>query len=301
MSHPERITLSRRQLILAGAGTLVVAACGTNDDTSEGGSASGATTSTSIPAGLSLAPVFFPQQPAGVPVRLPLALADATGALVDEPPAELAVRVGPTDGELGEPVTVVRHDAGVPRAYFPLTATFAEPGSWRIATEVDGESAVIDIQVMPSGELPAVPVVGEQLISVPTPTLDNARGVDPICTAEPPCPLHTTSLDAAIGGDKAIAFLIATPAFCQTAICGPVLDLLVARMEEFADVVTMVHAEVYPSEETAGQMTTDAVRAYGLAWEPSLFLALPDSTITHRLDYTYDEAELDAALAELVQ
>ncbi|HEV2808770.1 MAG TPA: hypothetical protein VGV93_00020 [Acidimicrobiales bacterium] len=297
MARPERFVISRRGLLLAGAGSLMVAACGGGDEENQ----AAATTTTAV-EGLMLAPVFYPEQPAGVPVRLPLALADGQGALLDNPPAELSVRVGNADaGELGEAVVVERHDRGVPRAYFPLTTIFSEPGNWRIATQVDGVPAQMTVAVLPPGEVPAVPVVGEPLISVPTPTVADPRGVDPICTAEPDCPLHAVSLDTAIGGDKAIALLIATPAYCQTAICGPVLDLLVSRAPEFADTVTMIHAEVYISEEEAGKTTTDVVRAYGLAWEPSLFLALPDGTIAQRLDYTFDERELDQALSTLVQ
>jgi hypothetical protein len=277
---------------------MVVAACGGGEDPSR---QAGATTTT-LGEGLSLAPVFLTQQPAGVELRLPLALADAQGALVDDLPSELAVRVGNADtGELGDPVTVERHDEGVPRPYFPLTTTFSEPGNWRIATEVDGMPAQIVVAALEPGQTAAVPVVGEQLISVPTPTVDDPLGVDPICTAEPDCPLHATSLDTAIGGDKAIAMLIATPAFCQTAICGPVLDLLVARHAQYTDVITMIHVEVYPNEAAVGRTTTDVVTAYGLPWEPSLFLALPDGTITHRLDYTFDQRELDEALSTLVQ
>ncbi len=288
--------VSRRGLLLAGAGGLLAAACGSREAPEQAGP--------SVPAaeGLSLAPVFLTQQPAGVEVRLPLALADGVGVLVDDPPPELSVRLGRAGtGELGDPVVVQRHDQSVPRPYFPFTTTFPEPGNWRIATEVDGTPAEVVVAALPPGQAPAVPVVGERLISLPTPTLDDARGVDPICTAEPPCPLHATSLDAAIGADRAIALLIATPAYCQTAICGPVLDLLVARQPQSAEVITMIHAEVYPDEARAGRDTTDVVKAFGLAWEPSLFLALPDGTITHRLDYTYDDRELDAALSSLVQ
>jgi hypothetical protein len=54
------------------------------------------------------------------------------------------------------------------------------------------------------------------------------------------------------------------------------------------------------TDDTAKE-TTEAVKAYGLTWEPSLFLAQPDGTITSRLDYTYDGVELDKALSTLVQ
>lgn len=298
MIDPSHRPLSRRALLLAGAGGLVVAACGGSGATS---GTSNTTASDEGSEGLSLAKVFFPQQPAGVEVRLPLALADSRGVLLDEGPSTLAVRMGPADtGELGEPTTVRRHQEGIPQAYYPLTTSFPSPGNWRIATDVDGERAEMVVAALEPSQVPAVPAVGETMISVPTPTVEDPRGVDPICTADPPCPLHATSLDAAMAGDKAIAMLIATPAYCQTAICGPVLDLLVARQPDFADTVTMIHVEVYPDPQSAGRVTTDTVKAYGLAWEPSLFLARPDGTIASRLDYTYDVDELDQALTALV-
>jgi hypothetical protein len=290
-----RLVISRRRLLLAGAGGLAVAACG-------GGRRSpdqvGGTTTVPEAAGYTLAPVFYREQPAGVEVRLPLALADGSGVVVDAPPSQLPVRIGPADtGELGEPVVVERHDDGVPRPYFPLVTTFAEPGNWRIVADVDGEPAEVVLAARERSEVPAVAVVGEALIPLATPTVDDARGVDPICTAQPPCPLHEVSLDDAMAGDRAVALLVATPAYCQTAICGPVLDLLVDRQAKYADRVTMIHAEVYTDD--SARSATDVVKAYGLVWEPSLFLATPDGTIVERLDYTYDAAELDRALSSL--
>ena len=286
--------ISRRRLLLVGAGSVAgLVACG--------GGRTGPqqqTATTEAAAGLTLARVFSPEQPAGVEVRLPLALADASGVVIDDVPAQFSVRVGPADaGELGEPVTVERHGEGVPRPYFPLFTSFPEPGNWRIVADVDGQPAETVVAARPPGEVPAVPVVGDSLISVPSPTVDDPRGVDPICTAEPPCPLHEVSLDEAMAGKRAIALLVATPAYCQTAICGPVLDLLVARQPDYAGQVTMIHAEVYTDD--SAREVTDVVRAYGLAWEPSLFLATPDGTIRHRLDYTYDATELDQALTSL--
>ncbi len=290
----DRLLISRRRLLLAGAGSVALVACGGGRTAQE----SPATTTTGAAGGLTLARVFSPEQPAGVEVRLPLALADISGVVIDDVPTRFSVRVGPADtGELGEPVTVERHGEGVPRPYFPLVTRFAEPGNWRIVADVDGESAETVVAARPPGEVPAVPVVGDPMVSLASPTVDDPRGVDPICTAEPPCPLHEVSLDQALAGDRAVALLVATPAYCQTAICGPVLDLLVARQPDYADRVTMIHAEVYTDD--SAREVTDVVRAYGLAWEPSLFLATPDGTITSRLDYTYDATELDQALASL--
>lgn len=204
--------VSRRRFLVAGAGTLALAACG------RGGNDGPA---------YSLARVFAPEQPAATPLRLPLALADARGVLLDDVPTELRVRTGPLDGDLGDPTTVERHDDGVPRASFPLAATFAEPGEWRIVADTGDGTAEQVISIRPAQQLPAVPEVGDPMVAMPTPTTADARGVDTICTREPVCPLHGVSLDAALGTGQPMALLVATPRFCQTAIiCGPVLDLL---------------------------------------------------------------------------
>ena len=90
--------------------------------------------------------------------------------------------------------------------------------------------------------------------------------------------------------------LVSTPAFCQTAICGPVLDLFVAAEAEFPE-VTFIHVEVYASAEEVEAdglqaPLAPAVEALGLPFEPALFLIEADGTIAERIDVIYDEVEL---------
>jgi len=87
--------------------------------------------------------------------------------------------------------------------------------------------------------------------------------------------------------------LVATPAYCQTAICGPVLDLLLAEHTKRADFV-MVHAEVYTDDTIS--TPAPAVTAYHLNFEPCLFVANAKGAITARLDSIWDASELTAAL-----
>jgi hypothetical protein len=289
--------LSRRTFLVGGASAVALAACG-GDDRSESASDQTASTDTTA-GGLAVAKVFSPTQPVGVPVRLPLALADAEGALLDGVPTSIKVRYGVDGGELGPPVDLRRHTQGIPRPYFPLVATFTSPGTWHISVEANGAQADTSVMAVPPEQLPAVPGVGDKLISMKTPTRADHRGVDPICTRDPACPFHTMSLDEAMTSGKAVAFMISTPAFCQTAICGPVLDLLVDRQKDLASTVAFVHAEVYT--DSTAKTTTEAVQTYGLTYEPALFLALPDGTIQGTLAYTFDATELDGELSRLVQ
>jgi hypothetical protein len=297
--HGGGARLTRRSVLLGGAGALLLAACGGGDDDSGESSDDRSTTTTA--GGLAIARVFYPRQPAGKPLRLPLALASADGAILaaEHTPSSIEVTWYADGSEPGTPVTIERRAEGIPTPYFPLTVTFDAPGTYRIDIDADGERAATTVDVLPPEQTPAVPGPGDALLSLVTPTTGDARGVDPICTRDPDCPFHTESLDAALASPKAIALIVSTPAFCQTAICGPVLDLLVDRAEQHAEVLSIVHAEVY-TDETA-KTTTETVQAYGMTYEPALFLAAADGTINARLDYTFDGSELDEVLSRLVQ
>jgi len=137
---------------------------------------------------------------------------------------------------------------------------------------------------------------------VETPTVDDHHGVDPICTDTPQCPFHTQTLTAALSTGKPVAMLVATPAYCQTALCGPVLTLLVEQAPEHPD-MQFVHAEVYTDTAAVGDVsqahTAPIIDAYGLTFEPSLFVADATGTVRTRLDNIYDRGELRDALASV--
>jgi hypothetical protein len=128
----------------------------------------------------------------------------------------------------------------------------------------------------------------------------DARGVTPICTRADPCPLHATTEAEALQAGGPVVLMISTPAYCQTAVCGPVLDLVLEQVPSLPG-ATFVHAEVY-NDPTAGADpasagTTPAVDAFGLTFEPSLFVAGADGIVTARLDNVFDRVELAEALA----
>lgn len=238
----------------------------------------------------------------GEPGRLPLGVGDASGALVTDAPASLTFRIEDQDGnEVESGIEVARRDAGLPRAYYPLAFTTPAVGFYRAIAEVDGEPVDAAFEVRDPGSI-VIPVPGQPLPPTPTPTVEDARGVEPICTQEPACALHDVDLETVLGTEP-VAVLVSTPAFCQTAICGPVLDLFVAARDTHPD-VTFVHVEVYQSAaevEADGTQATlaPAVQAWELPYEPALFLVAADGTVAERLDVIYDADELDEALTRL--
>lgn len=291
-------SLTRRRLLLGGAGTLLLAACGSGPGDEGARAATSSTAPGGKPGGLILFKAFQAEQPVGTELRLPLALADLDGSFDVDVPKKITAHLRRPDGSTTAPMTLDLHEKDLPRGYFPLRTTFDTAGRWAIVVEAGKVQVETTVDARPRSEVPAIPGPGDPLPKVATPTTADHQGVNPICTRNPVCPFHATSLDQAIGGTRPIALLVSTPAFCQVAICGPVLDLFVSRKANLeAQGVEVIHAEVYI--DNRARQTAPIIDALGLDYEPTLFLAAPDGTVTDRLDSIFDGDELDEALSLL--
>lgn len=188
--------------------------------------------------------------------------------------------------------------------YYALRANLPEPGIYDLTIGVEGVDSVLPIQLFDPSEV-KVPLLGEPFTAPATPTFDDSAGVDPICTRFEPCPFHEISADVAQAEGRPLALLVATPAFCSTAYCGPVVETLIAQSEAAPD-VTFVHAEVYANpREVDGNLLDPAIRLapavaeLGLEFEPSLFLVSADGILVDRIDNVFDATELAEVLADL--
>lgn len=299
-SSPAGPAVSRRSLLVGGAALAFLVACG-NDDSDR--SANRLTLEPESNARVLLANFAYGGNylVAGVPQRMTF-LVGRGGAPTTDVPAELHFQRSRDGTDVGDPITVRAHSDGVPVPYFPLVTTFDEPGLWQVRVELDGEPAV---QAMQVSERDAVALlqVGQPLRPFETPTVDDHRGVEPICTDSTPCPFHTETLATALASGAPVALLVGTPAYCQTGLCGPVLDLLEEQAPEHPE-MRFVHAEVYADAAAVGDVSraqlAPIIDAYGLTYEPVLFVADANGTIVSRLDNVYDRTELRDALARAV-
>jgi hypothetical protein len=228
--------------------------------------------------------------------RAPFAVGDPNGVIVKDPPASLTFTVESSGGTaVGGPIDVARHDKDLPRAYYPLVFTPPAAGTYTASTEIGGKPVQASFAVQTPDKVP-VPRAGQPMPALPTPTDADHRGVEPICTRDPACPFHTVSLDAALQQGGPVAFMVSTPKYCQVAICGPVLDVLMGLRAAYPS-VTMIHAEVWSDDTTT--TPAPAVRALNLTYEPVLFLVGAGGSIDQRLDTIFDTDETNAGLQAL--
>jgi len=283
--------ISRRGFVAGIAATGVLAACGSGDDGSSGSESSNADSSTpGIATGTYVIAQRFPQDVQGPGLqRLPISLASADGRLIADGPASLNAEVRDVDGvPLGISIAAARRDMES-GPYYSFRVPIEEPGVYYLVVEGGPEDGAA-FQVMEPGSV-VVPGPGVAMPPFDTPTFDDGRGVDPVCTRQPePCPFHAMTLTEALLGGKPTAYLVGTPAFCQTGTCAPALESMINVQDRFGDEFNWVHAEVY-TDNTA-TTPTDAVDAAHLTFEPALFVIAADGTVIERLDAVWDESEL---------
>lgn len=289
-SLPDPSAMTRRSFLTIVAGSVLLAACGGDD---AGGSAAETTA-----AADGLATMRFMAEPSvqtGSDRRIVFGLADLDGSLRVDGPAEIdAVLLDKSDAELAK-VIAVRHDSGLPRAYYVARVDVPVDGPYLLRISVDGDTADLNFSATPAEAIP-FPSVGSTMPGFDTPTLFDPRGVDPVCTRQPECSFHTASLNEALRSGERIAYLVGTPAFCQTAICGPILDLMLQVAPDYPD-IRFLHTEVY-TDMTATTVAA-GVEALKLSFEPVIFLIDATGTVVERLDVIVDEIELRAELDDL--
>ncbi len=128
-------------------------------------------------------------------------------------------------------------------------------------------------QGIPVEEQSSIPAEGEAVPSVHTPTLDDVGDVSEIDTRVPPSTMHEEDL-ADVLGEKPVVLLFATPALCQSRVCGPVVDVAEQVKAEYGDEVAFIHMEIYVDNEFDPENPNlrPQVRAFGLPTEPWLFV-----------------------------
>lgn len=290
-------SVSRRSFLVVGVGLAATAACGDGDKKASPSARTLSESPGRAPDALEVIPAD-PQLIAGADQRITVGVLQEAEPLTAK---KIQLTFGRTLERLGAPVTAELHSAGIEkRPYYRAEFRFEGSGQWWVQASSGGKSGSSPLTVI-NPEDAQTPLPGQSLISVATPTTANPRGVDPICTRNPQCPFHEVSLDAALNENRPLAVLFATPALCQSRVCGPVLDILMAEAPAYANDVRFIHVEVYKNLQAQFRVEdlTEGMRAFHLTFEPILYLAGADGIVQKRLGGPFDRTEASAALAQL--
>ena len=144
------------------------------------------------------------------------------------------------------------------------------------------------------------PDVGDEAIASQTPTLSSTGGDTAALTTRTP-PDETLlrhSVADSLAAKVPFVVTFATPKFCSSRTCGPVVDVVeeVARRVEGED-VRFIHVEVFEDNDPAKGFNR-WLKEWKLPTEPWTFLVGADGRIVERFEGTVSVSELEDAVRE---
>lgn len=149
---------------------------------------------------------------------------------------------------------------------------FPSNGQWLIAAVIK-QGGKTTGTLMPSaevGEFPKIPRAGQKAPLIHSQTPADVNGdLAKITTRIPPDTQNEVDY-ADVFEKEPILLLFATPQFCQSRVCGPVVDVAEQVKQTYGDKANFIHMEIY-KENDPGKGVRPQVKAFHLPSEPWLF------------------------------
>jgi hypothetical protein len=179
---------------------------------------------------------------------------------------------------------------------------FPGDGEWLIAALIkeDGElkGTLLNGSAM-VGDYSGIPRPGDRAPKIHTPTPADVGGdLAQITTRIPPDTQNKVDYADALGKEP-IVLLFATPQFCQSRVCGPVVDVAEQVKEEYGDEAAFIHMEIY-NDNDPGKDTRPQVQAFNLPSEPYLFTVNRQGTISSVIEGAFGPELLTSAVKKAI-
>ena len=199
------------------------------------------------------------------------------------------------------------HDHLETMGVYVVEGVSLDTGPWVIQTHVPSSvgsdsieiSALFD--VVESGFTPAVGTIAPKSINL---TANDVNHLEEISTREPPvAAMYETTISDAIGSGQPTLIAFSTPAFCQSRICGPVLESVVQIMSSYESEVAFIHVEPFDLgvlRDSGEFQLVDAAVEWNLPSEPWIFLVDSQGLIAAKFEGIVTPDELAEALDALL-
>lgn len=233
----------------------------------------------------------------------------ATGIIGEPHQATFQSIVGTPPPDGGPRVSRPSEGVGV---YAIPAATFDKAGQWGVIAKIKlGTTEVTAQGTFPVSATSRIPAPG-----VPAPVtehpLPGATGTSPASIdsrstdgkAPPDGALHSTTIAAARAAGRPMVVVVSTPVYCVSRFCGPITDSVEKLAGRFGDRATFIHLEVWQDFEKkqVNEFVADWIypSRSGDLLEPWVFVVDRNGVITHRFDNIAGDAELLAAVEQVV-
>ena len=188
--------------------------------------------------------------------------------------------------------------------------TFDRVGIWQVTARAQ-VAEVGPMQVTGAFSVaaePALPAPGQRALKTENLTIDNKDeppgAIDSRAVGGGPIPdqnLHRWTIAEAIRQHRPALVSFATPVYCESKFCGPVVDAVEQLSQRYDDRAAFIHVEIYHDrvKNEINQAAADWLFRDDELREPWLFLIGADGTIVDRWGVLWDPEEVGAELRKL--
>lgn len=183
-------------------------------------------------------------------------------------------------------------------ALFVAHVRVSEPGSYQVLARPIGHVRIAGIHELRVRSRPESPAIGSRAYPSRTPTLASSGGrVSAVTTRVPPDrALLRYSVAGALAVHDPFVVTFATPRFCQSRTCGPVVDVVDHARERYAHThIRFIHVEIYERNDPR-RGPNRWVREWHLPGEPWTFLVGRDGRIKAKFEGSVAVGELETAI-----
>ena len=176
---------------------------------------------------------------------------------------------------------------------------FDKPGPWEFAALIKSGGS-FQYSLLPSpnpvGDYP-MPQVGQKTPVIHTLTAGEVSNISQIDTRVPPDDMHSDDF-ADVVGKKPVVLLFATPALCQSRVCGPVTDIAEQVKQQYGDKVAFIHQEIY-NNNRINDGPRPQMTAFHQNTEPWAYVIDRTGTVSTVLQGPFSVQELQSAVQKV--
>jgi hypothetical protein len=186
------------------------------------------------------------------------------------------------------------------RGLYVATVTFARAGTWGIEMIVGAPDSFTDTVRFAVTVLdePATPLVGSAAPRSRNLVASDVKQLRQIDTSsKPDARLHQVRIADAITQGKPQLVVFATPQFCTSRMCGPVIDIVRALLPAYGKRVVFTHQEIW--QNFADKKVFPTVEEWHLNSEPWIFIVDGQGIIRAKFEGLVLVSELEAALKQV--
>lgn len=183
--------------------------------------------------------------------------------------------------------------------FYPEIEADAGNYGFQAAITFDDQSEAVAQFAVALAENEISPGVGDDALLSQNRILADGFDVEELTSDVSPDPiLYEKSIAEIVANGQPSVISFSTPAFCQTAICAPVLDAVKRVESAYGEQADFVHIEIYKTFDTLE--VSDTVTEWRLQSEPWTYVVDGNGVIQSRLGGPVSEAELTERLDQVI-